>query len=429
MNNRYLHLRFLGFAILFSFCIACKKEKVNDTDGGFPIELSVEKPGRNIQLNWTETKISDFESYIVVRSVSPIPDNPTPPSGTIANISDYKTPSFEDTSFPFAETIYYKVYVKIGERFLYSPTVKFTNSIKLLNFAASRAIFDEENGLAYMFDGNKSRLYKYDYLTEKLLDSLTFSGVFDVKMAVGNHGNGNELYVAPNGNFSIDIYNADNLDFKTSMPVNGFVLSIASGNNDLLYVSTDNWQNSFAVYQRSTKQFKSGDSSFSGGGETNLKVMSADGLTVLSSTFNNVIKYKISAQGIIIDFNFANFQNSFFGIVQEVALSDDRQFFIPEITGTVMNKNLETVGTLSSNNNFFIFSATDFSAAGDKIWGIRSSPNELLEFSFPGISQTSTLTLGYQPVWMRNDGNDLIIIGLANDGIGITKTIVDKIKV
>ncbi len=428
MTNRYLLPLFAGVSLFIATLTSCKKEKIDDTDQGFPIQLTAEKPGRNIVLNWTETKVSNFEHYSIVRSPNPIPDSPTPQTGSIATIDDYKTATFEDASFPLSEFVYYKVYAKIGDHFLFSPTVKITNNVQLLDLIANRTVFDTDNHFAYLFDGNKNSLFKYDYVAEKIVDTLHMPGVFDVRLAVGNHGDGNELYIAKNNEFDIDIYNADNLAYKTNIVVNGFVYSIASGNNDLLYVSSDNWSNNFAVYKRSTKQLKDGDSTFGGGGDTVLKVLSGDGLEVVSVGFSVIQKFKVSAQGIISDMQYTGLSGGFFGFIQSIAASDDGQFFIPEVIGSIFNNELELQGSLSGNS-FIAFSDFAFSAGGDKIWAVQSNPGEIQEFSFPDISLTKRTPLNYQPFQAVRDGGDLIIVGFGTDGVSFTKTIVDKIKV
>jgi hypothetical protein len=429
MKKRYSLSVIIGASFLLATMPACKKEKVDDSDHGFPITLTVEKPDRNIILRWTETKISNFESYIVVRSSSPIPDQPSPPPGIIATIDDYKTPTFEDTAFPFSEFVYYKVYVKIGDRFLSSPTVKFATNIKLLDIIVSRVIFDTQKNLAYIFDGGKNRLFKYDYEREEITDTLTLPNTFDLRMAIGNHGNGDEIYLANNkGDLKIDIYNAENFEFKTSMNVNGFVYSMASGNNDLLYVATDHWQYGTSVYKRSNKQFKSGNGDLAGGGDIILKVVSDDGLQVVAASFFGVQKLTVNAQGTITGQVFTNFQGNLFGIPQNIATTEDYQFLIPEISGSILNKELVQVGSLSFNT-ITIFADFAFSATNDKVWGFLNNPFEIQEFSLPKTSMTKRTPLNYQPFQAVRDGDELIIVGFASDGFSFTKTIVDKIKI
>lgn len=428
MKNRCLLLAFMFVTSTFVAITSCKKEKVDDSDNGFPIELMVEQSGRNIKLEWTETKISNFERYILVRSGNPILDAPTPPPGAIANIDDYKTTSFEDASFPLTEFVYYKVYVKFGDRFLYSPTVKLATKVNLLNLSANRVTFNKSLHLVYLFDSNKNRVYKYDYQSEKIVDSLIIPSVFDLRMAVGNNGNGNELYIAKNNPYVVDVYNADDLTLKTSFNVNNYVHSITSGNNDFLYLTTDDWSSSFKVYKRSTKQLKDSASSINGGNEAIINVLTDDGLEVVSSSFNVIEKYTINSQGAIINQCVSQVSGSFFGNPQHLAVAADGKFFIASLIGDVINDKCESAGLLSSNGgtafNDFVFSANN-----DKIWALRSFPSGVDEFSFPSISMQKSIELNYAPIFTELEGDELIIIGNVQDAFGFNKTLVDKLKI
>ncbi len=421
-------MAFIGFAFLLATNTACKKEPIDNNDNGYPIQLTAEKPNRNIVLNWSETKVSNFLNYVIVRSTNPIPDDPTPTGNIIATIDDYRTISFEDATFPFTEFVYYKVYAKIGDRFLSSPTVKFENNINLIDIQVSRVLYDTENDVVFLFDPNKNNLYQYDYKNGEIKEKLNFPGVFDLRLALGDHGNGKELYVALSGSTDIRIYNAESLDLITTMNVGGNVFSIASGDNDLLYVATDNWQRSFSVYQRSTKLLKSADNNFAGNGDAVMKAVSDDGLTVINVSFNIVVKYKISSQGQILDISNTFLNGNFFGAIQNIPASNDAQFFIPDITGTIMNLDLGVHANLSTNS-FLFFSDIIFSENDDRIWGLQANPSEIIEFSFPTVIENKRLPLNYQPVRAIQDSGEIIVVGLVFDGLGGAKTIVDRLQI
>ncbi|MCU0349112.1 MAG: hypothetical protein MUC59_19390, partial [Saprospiraceae bacterium] len=221
MEIRQYSSAFFCLLLLLATFSSCKKEDIDNGDQGFPLTLTAEKPDRNVLLTWTATKNSDFEAYVVVRSLSPTIDDEAPASGVIETIEDYNTNIFVDKTVPFVEDVYYKVFAKIGGRFLASPTIHVRNDVKLLDMVINRSVFDKENDLAYFFDSAKNSVFKYNYSVGKVVDTLELPGAFDVRMAIGNHGNGNELYIYRSGNFSLDIYNADNLNFITSISTNG----------------------------------------------------------------------------------------------------------------------------------------------------------------------------------------------------------------
>ncbi|MBK8563169.1 MAG: hypothetical protein IPN76_07415 [Saprospiraceae bacterium] len=428
MTNRYLLFPVLGLAICLCCLQSCKKESIDNGDNGYPIQLTSEQDGRNVILKWTATKTADFQQYIVVRSSSPIPDDPTPTAQNIANLDDYKTSSFVDKFVPLSESVYYKVYVKMGDRFLFSPTVEVESDIKLLHIQPNRVLYDTEHHRVFLFDGNRNKLYRYNYETEKLEDSLFFSNTFDLRMALGNHGSGDELYLAPNnGSSDIKIYNPDNFDAITSINVGSFVYSIASGNNGFLYVSADNWQRSFSVYKRSTKQFVSGDSSFSGFGDSSVKVLSSDGFSVIQTASNQIIRHEINAQGQITDNNFTFIQTSFFGVLPNIVSSDDYQFFCFDIAGNVLNSDLDMVGTLSSAE-FLFFNDVAFAADNSRVFGITNA-GEFVEIGLSSFNVDKRASLGYSPLRIDRDGDKLLVVGLVFDNFGFAKTIVDELDI
>lgn len=428
MTNRYLLFPVLGLAICLCCLASCKKESIDNGDNGYPIQLSFETDGRNIVLNWTETKTSDFEQYILVRSTNPIPDDPTPSAQPIANLDDYKTTNFKDNFVPFSESIFYKVYVKMGGRFLFSPTVEVKNDVKLLPIQPNRVLYDTANDRVFLFDGKLNTLYRYNYETEEIEDSLFFANTFDLRMALGNHGNGDELYVATNGSSTnLKIYNPANFESITTMNVGSIIFSIASGNNGFLYLATDNWQRSFAVYKRSTKQFVSGDSGFGGFGDSNIKVVSSDGFKVVQTASNQVIRYDLNAQGHIADNEFAFVQNSFFGVLQDIASSDDHQFFCFDVAGNILNNDLDLVGTLSSAE-FLFFNDVAFAADNSRVFGITNA-GEFVEIGLSSFNVDKRASLGYSPLRIDRDGDKLLVVGLVFDNFGFAKTIVDKLDI
>ena len=124
---RQLFLILTPLLLLFA---SCEKEVIDNTDKKFPIEISVNNKGSLSELTWTRANVSSFVEYIIVRSTDSIPSG-LPPASTpiVARIDDFEEITFVDSSTPFVEELYYKVYVDIGERFLESPSLKVDQKI------------------------------------------------------------------------------------------------------------------------------------------------------------------------------------------------------------------------------------------------------------------------------------------------------------
>lgn len=417
------------FSILFCIAMlatACEKEEVDNSDKNYPIQLTVSKPERNIELAWTKTNISSFESYIVVRSTDPIPDSQTPPSGTIATITDQGENTFSDVGFPFVEKLYYKVFVKVGDRFLFSPTVEMTTDVKLLDLVPTFTLADPANDVVYLMDVNQGQLHRYNYALEEITHTLSLSNVFNMRMAVGDNGEGNELYLNRNNDTKVEVYDAATLSLKTSFNVNGSVFSIASGNNGYIYVATDNWNKNFAVYKRSTKQLVSGASFISATSDRLLMPLPGTETVIDVNSFE-LHSYQVNSIGNIGEHKASSVINNFFGTNGAIAVSPDGNFFAPLPDGVTYNRDLEVVGSII-NNNFNFFNRYVFMPSGDRFLAFPSSPFELWEFEFPTFSRTNTIPLNYSVNNAFEDDGKLVLVGIVFLGFQ-NKTVVDVLDI
>lgn len=420
--------RFFALLLCFSFLAsACQKEEIDNSDKNYPIQLTATIPSRNVELTWTKTNIASFEGYVVVRSTEPIPDTETPPTGAIATISDQDINSFSDSSFPFVEKIYYKVFVKAAGRFLISPTVELVTNINLLNLAASFAQPDPENNVVFLTDLNKSQLYRYNYLTDEFTDSLTLSSLFTIKTALGDNGEGLELYISYNNDSRIYVYDAATLDFKTSIIMNGSVISFASGNNGFIYVATDNFNANFAVYKRSNKTLVGSANYSFGSFDRVLTVLPGNGL-VIDAANSKLDAYTINqSTGAVTNHKEAFVQNNFFGSNGKITTSADGSAFMPFPDGVIYNKDLAATNSLP-NPNFTFFSDFAFSEESDKLWAFPNSPFEMREFAYPSLDGPTTKPLNYSVVRAFPDGDQLILVGLVFNQF-TTQTIVDRLPI
>ena len=407
----------LSVALFFA---ACKKEKVDNTDQAYPIELSLSKPGRNVVLNWTKTNISDFESYLLVRSTDPIEDTPEP-VGIFQTIDDFEENTFEDTAFPLSEKVYYKVYAKVGDRFLFSPTVAIEFDVHLLDFQVSRTVFDAESGRFFMFENQFRKIYKYDLESEELVEVLEDQSAFDYIMAVGDAGEGTELFLARNGDFQVKIYDADNFDLKSVFSAGSSISGIEVGQG-VFMLSTSDFFTPFRVYDRLTQNLVEG-SDLAQGFDYRIKRMPGDDRVIVgASSDDELVVYKFNDNWQITDEMSAFFLAS---PLLEIEVSPDGKHFIPSLEGQVFDLELNLVGVVSPSSSSSFAQDYLFSADGTKVYAFLFSPGKMVEFSFPELEELRTIDLNYTPVsaFLSKEGK-ILVVGWAVDGFNV-KTYVD----
>lgn len=405
---------FLVLALLFC---GCEKEKIDNTDQDHPIQLTVTKPGRNVILEWTATNISNFENYVLVRSTEPI-DDPLEPIGAFATVEDFEENTFEDTAFPLAEKVYYKVYAKVGDRFLFSPTVPIEFDVKLLDLRATRTAYAEESDVLFLYDNNMQTIFSFDVEAGEITNELTEQNVFDYVMDAGDVGEGPELILSPNGSNQIAIYD-DELNFKTSQSFNASIVDIEIGEG-VIVIGKNSFNATIDILNRSNLNSLgtvSGSEQF----DRRLKLLPSGNKTLVEIGFDGVFKYTFNS-----NWGLTSIQNEtlFSNPLQEIAASSDGVHFIPNLEGNVFGENLNSLGTVNAPSTNFSQEYI-FSKDGTKVYAFNFSPGEIIEFSFPELEILREVPLNYSPMkaYQREDGQ-FVIVGLVLNAFP-QKTFVD----
>lgn len=421
MNRRLTQiivLILIGFAASFW---GCKKEPVDNSDKDYPIQLTASQVDGDVVLEWTKTNISNFESYIILRSTDSIPDAQTPPLLDIKTIDDFETNSYKDGTLVLSEKIFYKVYVKIGDRFLFSPTVAVPISVNLLNLTPSNATFNKELHKVYIYDGATFKVYAYDYDAGVITDTLTINLAADPVMETGNSGQGEELYLATAGQTSLKVFDAQNLDLKTSINVTGGIYAVAPSSDDWLYTITGDWSNNLRIYRRSTGALYTSNVGGSAS-SPRLKLFPGSNRELAIADFGGLRRKLYNDSGGIIES--AEFS---FGLspMTKIEISPDGNFILADFQGNIFDKNMTIIGFLPSVT-FAGITASVFSKDGSKIFAFRSSPATMETFSVPGFQLLETTPLSYDVVNAYRDEDRLIVVGRTFTG-GSVKSIVDVI--
>ncbi len=408
--------------LLLLFCYSCEKEVIDNTDKNFPIELTSEVKGSLFTLSWTETNISTFNEYLVVRSFDSIPSSLQPSANIIVGrIDDLTESTFVDNSAPFETELHYKVYVDIGDRFLESPSVKVVQNILTFDFAAEKIIYSKEQDAFFLAQLSQGRVSRYDVASNKITHEI--SGITNFRdFMLGNNGGTQELYISSQSNGLITIYNAGNLAEINAFSVGREVYAMANNNRGLLFMSTDFSSESLRIIRRSD---------FSQAGSINTMVSSSERrLTMLNEATNELVEatsfeimyYKIGEDGSVLEVRENRATNG--TLLGKIVISPDKQNIIPYRTGTVFDTNL----ALKISPNIFSssVSAFAFNSAGDKLIAGFSFFGFLQPVSFPSLIEEEFVDVSMNSVQHLEPSNEediIYVVGFREVGFEIVSFI------
>ncbi|MEK7257531.1 MAG: WD40 repeat domain-containing protein [Bacteroidota bacterium] len=409
------------FALFLLALLGCEKEKIDNSDKNYPIQITATKPGRNVLLEWTKTNISSFEKYVIVSSTDSIPDSPTPAGFVVANLDDVDENHFEDVNIPIAERIFYKVYVDVGDRFLFSPTISVKLEFNLLDISATKIEPYLPKKELFIYDNTRQKLVRYNYETEEIKGELSLPDIFALNYSIGENGSGYELYLNKDNSTKLEIFDAETMTLKTSITAPGNIYCIATGSKGYIFLGTSSWQNGLAVYRRNDKNLV--ESYNSGISFEHRMDVSANGLELVEVSFDVLNYYILDEQGQVLQ---QKKQSLFLTPLEKIAISPDGEFFLPAFEGIVFNKDLEVVDKVP-DVNFGAFPDFAFSPDGDRLFA-ASFNLELREFSFPNLTLNETMPLNYSVRRVYTDEGNLIVVGAVFVS-GQNKTIIDKLPI
>jgi hypothetical protein len=192
-------------SLTFTFA-ACDRDPIEPGDFSYPIELAAEVKGSIVHLSWHEVRVSTFEEYIIVRSQEPIDDTPEPEvdglSVIAARIDDLTVTTFEDSGAPLATEFYYKVFAKIGERFIYSPTVHVEIDLQLISLRTDNFAVDTDENVIIGYDRSLRVLFIYDYQNSEVLRQQQPGTIYNNPIIRhGAYQGKEEIYISDHDNY------------------------------------------------------------------------------------------------------------------------------------------------------------------------------------------------------------------------------------
>lgn len=408
------YLPFLG--LLCIVCFACERPKIDNTDNGYPIELTALLEDDGVKLSWTTTNISTFESYTILRSTDSISDDVATfffSGDVLANVSEVEESSFTDENIPFAEYLYYKVVVDIGSRVLLSPTVRLDNNVTVLPFRYNSFFIDQRDHLGYFYDLSFGLVYQYDFINEEFPNSPILANSRPARIYTSEFAGG-EVYFL-NGTSTLSFYSQNPFQYKGSLSADvsiyDEVYSVAY-QNDFLFLTKDDYSSSLQIYDRASEELVTSHTFSNSSSEHLIVPLPGDEHEIIIAGPYSVKYYDFNEQGgISFQSEFTTASYSYF--LNRPIISPDGEYVIPFQNGLVFQTNpIQQIGTIPLALTTRISSVT-FSEDGTKIFVIPSSSTnlEVEEYSFPELELLESHTIGFNPDEVFVIGSKVYMVG------------------
>ncbi len=367
--------------LLLLFCYSCEKEVIDNTDKNFPIELRSETIGSISKLIWTETNISTFNEYIIVRSFDSIPSSILPASNIIVGrIDDFEETNFVDNSAAFEDELHYKVYVDIGDRFLESPSIKVTQNILSFDFVAEKILYDDKQDVFFLAELSQGRVSRFDVASNEITHEISGISNFRDFMLGDNEGT-RELYISSQSNGLVSIYNATNLAAIDAFSVGREVYAMANNSRGLLFLSTDFSVDQLRIFRRSDFLQRGSINTSISTSERRLAMLNEDTNELIEATSFELMYYKIAEDGSVMEVRENRSING--TLLNKITISPDKENIIPYRVGTVFDSNLD----IKFSTNVFSSSVSSFAfnTGGDKLVAGFSFFGFVQPASFPSL--------------------------------------------
>jgi hypothetical protein len=265
------------------------------------LQLQVEQDLSLTNLSWTRVNVTGFQEYVILQSHQDIPNTPEPETGLnvaiAARFDDISVTSFSSINTLFTPQTCYKLYTKVNDRFLYSPTVCVDNHSNVIPGFYDRVGYNKADNNLVMFDRINANLALYDLDNETLVTTVFENQLSFPVLQVSQHNGVNFVYAFDQNQQRIRKYRLPELSLVHSHQVsNGIIGGVVDG--PFLYLGTQNAQTSFQVLDNETFTQKDSRDGFTG--QRNYAVFPGDTTTVLEIWDSRMRQYRINQQGKVI---------------------------------------------------------------------------------------------------------------------------------
>ncbi|MDX1407157.1 MAG: hypothetical protein R3330_03460, partial [Saprospiraceae bacterium] len=369
--------RFYLFRCTMLLLGGCEDPDITPSPFAYPLALTAGQQDHGMTLSWTRIDVSSFEEYIILRSTDTIPDTAEPEitglTTVVARIDQRTEHTFSDFQLPIEPVLYYKVYAKIGGRFLMSPTVRVELDYQVIEYRADVMAADTVRNEIVGFDRSRNLLFSYNYLDDEVVASELYT-LNTPLIRFGRYQGKSEVYVCDR-NSVIFIADQETLQWthtiNTTFSVIDFVVV-----DELIIVTRNN--GTIAVYDRPQRQQRS----FVGSVQINPRFLAATStgdnvVTVWEFALTQVGRYRITGSTIAIE-TIEPIIVAGSGVLLGVKPGYDA--FAMSNFGQILDANLEPLTTVENGTHFY--QALAYSPDGTRLFtsGFGSESAEIKEF-------------------------------------------------
>jgi hypothetical protein len=364
------------FALLFalSCVLGCiKLTGPENDDKQFPLELKMEGTSFGGDFTWDEVRVFDFERYVLCRSNQPFTAGTGPVGIRLLETTDV---SLTDTTliFPIFDTssfVFYKLFARVGERWLESNTVEIKSNGQPANGTPISSVFFPDSNWVITLKSEVSgvtsaRLVLHDLNRGKVFNSnIIYSNNLSTRtgMSIGYGNNGPELYIVTNTTYRrLSLPTLAQLSQKTA--VSPPFASVETSRNTLLF-SHPILEKAIALRQKANfsaiSEFP--DANYFSKHRT-LAVLDTTptGANILEASEAHVRLFHIdNLTGQITDDKTVPqiSGNGYFS--NNLPITTNRQAFLANGAGIIRNRNLDPIGDVSVALNGMVASSAVFS--------------------------------------------------------------------
>jgi hypothetical protein len=414
---------------VFVLQLSCKKEEDNFNFN--PVSLTLTDTLGFVKVKWSKVESTDFQEYILVRSIRDSINSLTDVSATsgisiVSRSTNFKTVEFIDQQLNQVTTrIYYRLFVRMKNRTFSSVNAIYNSDLSFLNAPPPSIIFENPNNPNHIYFGssNTSQILLYDFNRDTILARSPASISSSALTVVNNNGTTELVQLFGN---SLVFRDALTFDIKNNIVSTRSIQSLGAGGNGFICYYDDEWNFNYKLMRLSDRTVTSTQSqnientSFYGG--TLFKEYNSNSFLIFYS--NNVARISYDAQG---NFNPARviIRNTNFSWSSSIRISPKGNYFL--VGSQLYSQPLEQLKQV----NLLVGSFTDliYSADESKMYILRST-----NFSSTGIVEEYSLpsgrllrSFGAKVMGRMAINKDMLYI-FSGSNSSSTQTVVQKIK-
>lgn len=365
----------LAFLAVFSLLLpACDTLDIKPDTFEYPLDLEVTQNESILTLSWSPATVSTFEEYIILRSTDPIRDSAEPEvmgnTFILARIDERNVTTFQDVNTPITDTLYYKVYAKIADRFLMTATVAHDQNLHLIPVRSDAVAFVPETGHLVGIDRSLSTIYVYDLNAREMIENKP-ANQFSSPMIRPDYSTG-EILVGDNS--SLYIFDYHTLTVKnTSFPGTFRDMHFRNG---YIYLQRAQFPYAFALYRRSDMSLRDEISVIQNDWRKSFVRIENENpvqATIYDFAVTGSARYVQNGNDLSLDLSSQSAINGSFTVFAAHPTQDE---FIVSNTGTIIDENLQQTGIL--NNGAIGFNFFTYSPDGKTLYGITFQASSIL---------------------------------------------------